>query len=380
MKGSITSRLLYSAVAGINAIAAVGTLWSAYGGMLNPGAHPLSGLMCLSFPIWLIADLALIVADAFILKRLIAIPVIAMLISAGPISDFCPLNIHIGSTDNDDSFTLLTYNVTSFADSQGKTCDKGNRTLQQIIDMDATMVCLQEVFSDKMKKSKCGITEAQIDSIEHRYKHRYKSQDGLVFLSKYPFEAHSYPREKGDAAEMCRIDTDIDGHRLIIFNVHLQSLGFKREEKRLFRKLTDMHPHERELKGVRSKLLAKFKAANIVRLSQVGRIVEHIRQAKEEHPDCNIIVCGDFNDVQSSYCLRRLAKAGLLNAYSQAGFGPTITHHADHFFFRIDHLLYEGDLEAADIERGDIPSSDHYPLMATFQWKESPSDTASSNP
>ena len=63
------------------------------------------------------------------------------------------------------------------------------------------------------------------------------------------------------------------------------------------------------------------------------------------------------------------------DAYAQNAFGPTITYHGNRFYFRIDHVLYGGDMEAVDIERGDVPSSDHYPLLTTFVFDEPPSHT-----
>jgi endonuclease/exonuclease/phosphatase (EEP) superfamily protein YafD len=57
------------------------------------------------------------------------------------------------------------------------------------------------------------------------------------------------------------------------------------------------------------------------------------------------------------------------DAYEECALGPTITFHASRFYFRIDHVLYKGNFEAIDIERGDQKSSDHYPLLTTFKWK-----------
>ena len=54
------------------------------------------------------------------------------------------------------------------------------------------------------------------------------------------------------------------------------------------------------------------------------------------------------------------------DAYAENAFGPTITYHGNRFYFRIDQVLYKGDMKAVDIERGDIESSDHYPLLTTF--------------
>jgi endonuclease/exonuclease/phosphatase (EEP) superfamily protein YafD len=60
--------------------------------------------------------------------------------------------------------------------------------------------------------------------------------------------------------------------------------------------------------------------------------------------------------------------AGFKDAYRQCGFGPEITYNANKLYFRIDHILYRGDMDAINIRRGKLKSSDHYPLLATFLW------------
>ena len=56
------------------------------------------------------------------------------------------------------------------------------------------------------------------------------------------------------------------------------------------------------------------------------------------------------------------------DAYTDSAFGPTITYIDSRFYFHIDQILYRGDMRAVGIERGNIKSSDHYPLIATFLW------------
>ena len=46
-----------------------------------------------------------------------------------------------------------------------------------------------------------------------------------------------------------------------------------------------------------------------------------------------------------------------------------ITYHANRFWFRIDHILYKGNMEARWLERLHNKSSDHYPLLVRFAWE-----------
>ncbi len=82
------------------------------------------------------------------------------------------------------------------------------------------------------------------------------------------------------------------------------------------------------------------------------------------------IVAGDFNDIPDCYAVRTIRGKDMHDAYADAAFGPTITYHGDKFYFRIDQVLYKGPFKAVDIERGDIASSDHNPLLTTFLFDQ----------
>ena len=80
----------------------------------------------------------------------------------------------------------------------------------------------------------------------------------------------------------------------------------------------------------------------------------------------NLIVCGDMNDVPSSHVYRVIRGNDLADAWVEVGNGYAHTFNRHHLPFRIDHILYRGDLVAVGAERPKGGTSDHYPLMATF--------------
>jgi len=350
----------------INILAVAGTIWSGYGGSTDPKTSPLSALMCLTMPLWLFFDLIIIVLDIWLRRRMLFIIAIGLIVTAGPILTIAPINIPHGALSSEEksrSFTILTYNVMNFADTQGIYPDNGNRTIDYILSTDASLVFLQEVIKKKVKEN-YNITQAQRDSLEARYPYRSSGRDGLIFLSKYPFEEKSFPREDNYSAEMARYIVDIDGRKLTVYGVHLQSLELKADDRRLFRELTDMNIRKEELHNIRSQLLSKFKYAGIIRADQSRRLLNEMGEINND-----IILCGDFNDVAGSYSYRMFINAGFRDAYADVAFGPTITYHANHFFFHIDQVLYHGNIIPVEIKRGNIPSSDHYPLLTTFLWQ-----------
>ncbi|MDE6368731.1 MAG: endonuclease/exonuclease/phosphatase family protein, partial [Muribaculaceae bacterium] len=151
--------------------------------------------------------------------------------------------------------------------------------------------------------------------------------------------------------------------KVTIFNVHLQSFSLVPEDKEMFKKLTRLKGSETEIAQMRSHLVNKIREAAPQRVLDTEELIKYIR--KFGGP--NVIVCGDFNDVPGSYPLRMLADEHLKEVYPEVGFGPMITYNANRFYFRIDHILYKGDLTPLSMKRGSVKSSDHYPVIATFE-------------
>ena len=81
-----------------------------------------------------------------------------------------------------------------------------------------------------------------------------------------------------------------------------------------------------------------------------------------------LIVCGDFNDVPESWCYRLLRGDDLRDAYVETSFGPLITYNRHAFWFHLDQILYRGPLQALSVKKGRLRSSDHYPLLAEFEF------------
>ena len=84
----------------------------------------------------------------------------------------------------------------------------------------------------------------------------------------------------------------------------------------------------------------------------------------------NVIVCGDFNDVPGSWTYRNFTKHGFMDAYSQTGFGHLITYNQHLMLFHIDQILYRGNIVPLWVRKERLNSSDHYPLVAEFEFLE----------
>lgn len=343
-----------------------------YGGYINPDKFALAQLANMTFPGWIVLTLILLAVNLFIRKKLAWLSVAVLVACIGPILTISPLNFTSRSLSPDDesrTFTLLTYNVYNFRDNQGVNPEWGNRTLSYILSTDADIVCLQE--SSNLN----GVgKKAQRDSINSRYPYRlYSNRSGEVLLSKYHATEIDTPQPDWGSGSFCAYNVEVEGHEMTVVNCHLQSIGLTDDDKELYRELTDKelrNPSRSELSKVKNGIVTKLLAAFRIRAQQARYIKEFLATRKG-----NVILVGDFNDVPGSYAYRTIKSDGLKDAYSECAFGPTVTYNDNRFYFRIDQMLYRGDLEAVRIKRGDLRSSDHYPLLATFFWNTAAADT-----
>lgn len=174
---------------------------------------------------------------------------------------------------------------------------------------------------------------------------------------------------------------DIHGETVHLFNVHLESIGLNMADKTLYEELFRKAPQSeralrRQYREVKSKLISKLNRAFVLRAEQ-AEIIRHTIDSIGGR----FIVAGDFNDIQDSRAVRIILGDDMHDAYADCALGPCITYHGNRFYFRIDQVLYSDGLDAVNIKRGDVLSSDHFPLLTTFliepddDFRSSRSDT-----
>ena len=157
------------------------------------------------------------------------------------------------------------------------------------------------------------------------------------------------------------------GRQLRIINLHLQSIGLSAEDKQIYRNITplDSVQSREQMHQARHSLYAKLAGAFRRRAGEA----HHLREIINNSPE-NLIVCGDFNDTPASYCYWTVRGSDMADAYAQRGRGLTYTFNKDLMLFKIDHVLYRGDMNAVSIRRDKAGASDHYPLLTTFEWQD----------
>lgn len=355
----------------LTAVCGLALLLTAWSGTIDPRTLPFAAVLAMTVPAVIAVNIVVLVLD-LIWCRFAAIFAVACLAVAFPaVSEnfpFHPGSHKLDPADRGRSWTLLTYNVFDFYADNGEYPGDQNATIHYIIETDADVVALQEAeFLSPFKPY--HITKEQIDTLKQLYPHILLDGTSMCLLSKFPVKRLQAGFGKGKGSGDCAgYELNIRGHKVMLMNVHMQSIGLTDEDKKLFREITSVKKQgdapRPTVNDVRTQLVSKLGQAAMLRAGQADLLVSDID--RYAGTDGDVVVCGDFNDVPGCWTLRRLAKCGLREVYPEVGLGYMRTYHRNRFWFRIDHVLYRGNLCPVSMTRGDLKYSDHFPLLTTF--------------
>lgn len=354
-----TTRFCWNALC---VLIAVGLLVSAYGGCVDPALWVLPAMMAMTFPFWVGATVVAAIVNLMTRKRRALLQWVTMILSVGALNDYCPLNVFNPSPDpSERQLKFMTYNTFGFCDSEDCYPYGTNRTASTIIGSGADIICVQELgyLMDLPYRS---LGDEQIDSINDIYPYyAFEENKQVAILSKFPIREIDLRQPDSDFAGFQGAVVDIDGTELLVVSIHLQSIGLNDEDKLIYHRMTDGDSGV-DWGTAGHQLYSKLANAFVQRAEQA----KLLREQLDSIGIPNIITAGDFNDISGCYAMREIRAGKMKNAYTEAGLGPVVTYHKDRFLFNIDHILYQGAVRVNSIHRGNIKSSDHYPVYATF--------------
>lgn len=350
-----------------NLIAGFGLVISSIACLLDPSTYPTSVILAMSFPIWPPIAVVALLLNFFFARRWCIFSAVTFAVSLPMVFTTYPLNPFYGNPPkrlSDRSWTLLSYNILNYRDFTNEYTNGRNQTLQYIIDRNADVVVFEECEFPRDKDLR--ITPGQRDTLNRLY-HYQSFTDDIGIYSKFPTRqiniGHIADNRQAYLKRAVAWELDIYGEKTLIIGVHLCSIGLTNDDKELYHDLTTGSVNSRnEINDVKVELIDKVGAAGAVRAIQADCIVDAIDRLGYK----NVIVCGDFNDTPGCYALSALEKTGLSEVYPLVGTGYMYTYNANRFLFQIDHILSRGYWRPWQISRGDIKTSDHFPILATF--------------
>ena len=281
---------------------------------------------------------------------------------------------HFNSTDvtkkPGSTFRLISWNVANmYGLSNDKEIKQHNRTelAQSILDLQPDIICLQE-FNHSYTR---GESADNIGLFSKQYPNYFYSKDfdkengfytsGSIVFSKYPIiDTGKFDYPGNFTGSLIYIDVKVGNDTVRIFTTHLQSFGFNNADYAEINKLK-----QRDKKSIEASknLINKMKAAFTSRGEQADIVRTQTGACKYAS-----IVCGDFNDVPSSYTyfhIRNLRQ----DAFLKKGLGVGKTYSSLAPMLRIDYILPDTSFSIQQFGTIDENLSDHVMLVSDLKLK-----------
>ena len=350
------------------AVLAVLLVCCAYAGAIDPQRFILAPFLGLAFmPILVLLALALICALIWRRWIAVAVVIVSLMATAPIIKLFMPLNSSDEAppvpADPTMILKVMTYNVLSFNYNEPNLSAEPSATMRLILDANPDVVLLQEGTPGGVEFE--GITSIvpYLGEIKKKYPYCYYGNEGLNLMSKYPFttqllgmpqhERSPLGYNRNGLSYLARaFDLQLpSGKQIRLVDFRLQSYHLSFGKNQVVRVSPDVKPSR--LERMRRSFALRDENATA------------LRKAIDDSP-ANLIVCGDMNDITASHVYRVICGNDLKDAWAEAGNGYAYTYNRFGLCYRIDHILYRGAIRAIDAERLKGGSSDHYPIMVTF--------------
>ena len=261
---------------------------------------------------------------------------------------------------------VLSFNVQGFLQKERIQSDGTYLNLFDFIrNEDADIICIQEfaVYSWNNKLNK-----------ENAHKHFDKTpyylieltadgatgshyQFGIATFSKHPIIRNKLIYTDGTSNACMYSDLLIGSDTVRLFNIHLKSVSFQNDEKRLLHNVLKRGYDRSDVRAAKG-ILRQLSLSSFKRAEQVEILCSHIEQSP--YP---VIICGDFNDPPISFSYQRV-RGNRKDAFVEAGSGWSTTYHIGRIAsLRIDCILYSDDFKAYNYESPRVLLSDHFPVM-----------------
>lgn len=358
-------RLILKLLTGL--LAAV-TLLAAYGGYVSPHLWAFPSVLALLYPY--LAILLILAGIGWLIGRKFIMAIIcggALLAGSPSLWANLPVGFTSEPRPGEKTFTLMSFNIYHGQDVRHPELDR-SRTMQFILHSGADIVCVQELLKFTEEEVP-HLTAALADSLRRQFPYIIaEPSNDLAVFSRFPVELKGMKRVDGRHHYIFEeYGVDVYGRQLTLFNVHLEPYGLSGKERHVVSGIRSVAGARESVAELKGDILTKLKNSFRRRAEDADLLRSALDSVKG-----SVIVCGDFNDVPASWTYRTILGDDMKDAYSATGLGLLWTYNLHGFYFHIDQILYRGNLRPLSVEKGDIDSSDHFPLQARFALTPSP--------
>lgn len=341
---------------GANIATIIVMLLVGYSDRLNPTDYPILSTVGMTFPFFLLANMAFLVFWLVFKCSRAWLPVVGFFLAYVPINIYIPL--HTSQEVPDGTIKLISYNVCSYGGNY-KYENGFEKVLGYLNDQQPDIVCIQEdadtwrryVFKEYSK------TFAYNDTLV--LANNELTLNALGIHTRFPIvkrERIAYSSlSNGSAAWWLKVDNDT----LIVINNHFESCHLSTQDRNQYRHIIKGEIPRDSLRTESQMLLVKLAEANAKRAGQIRTVRKYV----ESHPGYPIVLCGDFNDNPISYS-RHTMSTVLTDCFVATGRGVGLSYNQKAFSFRIDHVFCSEDIQPFNCQvDSEMDASDHYPIL-----------------
>lgn len=360
----------------VNVTAAILFLLGCYGYLLNPKYFWPIGFLTLTTFYFLLILIAFIIFWLFIKPKRILISVVAIIFAPKPISNIVPLRLSSSFTKEkpNKALRIMTWNVAQFNIMEDKQHPEvKSQMLNTINEYEPDIACFQEMVAEDSTIKNHGHVDEFLEKLNYKnYFYSYNVKEdfwgyahfGIIIFSKYPIvnkqTVSFYPNDYNSIFQYADVVKGEDTIR--VFNIHLQSLRFSKENLKYIETPT-VEDEDKALKESKN-IIAKFKRGFLKRQVQADRIRTEID--KSPYP---VIVTGDFNDVPNSYAYHTIG-GNMNDAFVEKGWGLGRTFSGISPVLRIDNIFVDKKMKVLQFNLLKKKLSDHFPIIADVQMAE----------
>ncbi len=362
---------LIRSVRGVLALCSVLTAFGLLLGILaiwlNPDIWVIPAFFGLAYPLFFLANLALLITASIRLsKRWVIFHVFFLILGAAQFGHF--INFSSPKSEQvEPKLKLISYNVRGFNRYKWLEQDSIQYKIEQfIIDEKPDVVCFQEFHlagKDDIKSIRQFAKRIGLKYFVFNDFRASKDISGLVTFSKYPintvYREHFHRNNFGGNGFMV-CELAINDRPIRVVNMHLESIRFEQPDYEYAQDPTNER-WEFKIAGVR--LINRFVKAYRQRGEQAQTVAKHIEQA-----NAPVILAGDANDTPVSFVYHTLTKV-LDDSFYSGSFGTGATYAGRLPSFRIDYVFHSPALTALSHKIGKDKLSDHYPVICEFNWE-----------
>lgn len=257
----------------------------------------------------------------------------------------------------EDALKIMSYNVRLFNLYDWRNNINTRNQIFNFLEEEAPdVVCFQEFYHQENSTS-FATKDTLLQFMPWKYVHEKYTHEmrnsqyfGVATFSKFPIVNRGEIPFINDDNNFCIYSDVLKNQDTIrIFNAHIGSIRFKKEDYQFFGDNDRLHPQDE----LGQNIVGRLKEAFVKRAAQIEAIYDEIKKSPYE-----VVVCLDMNDTPMSYAYQTLNSL-VLDAFRESGRGTGATYIGEIPSFRIDYIFHSKKLKSFEFTTHVEELSDH---------------------